>query len=55
MPSLPGTEEDVSIAGNIYKDLRRIEAVSREAEWVYGGFRLPYILLPELNVVTKEG
>jgi hypothetical protein len=35
--------------------LRHIEAASQEAEWVYGGLRLPYILLPELNVVTREG
>jgi PmbA protein len=49
-----GRVKDVSIAGNVYEDLRAIEAISREAEWVYGGFRLPYILLPELNVVTKE-
>ncbi len=48
-----GRVKDVSIAGNVYEDLRAIEAISREAEWVYGGFRLPYILLPELNVVTK--
>jgi len=50
-----GRVKDVSIAGNIYQDLRHIKALSREAEWVYGGLRLPYILLPELNVVTKEG
>jgi PmbA protein len=50
-----GRVKDVSIAGNVYEDLRHIEAVSQEAEWVYGGLRLPYILLPELNVVTKEG
>jgi len=48
-----GRVKDVSIAGNIYEDLRHIEALSREAEWVYGGLRLPYVLLPELNVVTK--
>jgi PmbA protein len=50
-----GRVKDVSIAGNIYQDLRHIEALSRESEWVYGGMRLPYILLPELNVVTKGG
>jgi len=50
-----GRVKDVSIAGNIYEDLRHVEALSQEAEWVYGGLRLPYILLPELNVVTKEG
>ena len=48
-----GRVKDISIAGNVYEDLRHIEAVGREAEWVYGGLRLPYILLPELNVVTK--
>jgi len=50
-----GRVKDVSIAGNVYQDLRRVEALSREAEWVYRGLRLPYLLLPELNVVTKEG
>jgi PmbA protein len=50
-----GRVKDVSIAGNVYQDLRHIEALSQEAEWVYGGLRLPYILLPELNVVTKAG
>ncbi|NPV08607.1 MAG: TldD/PmbA family protein [Anaerolineae bacterium] len=48
-----GRVKDVSIAGNVYTDLKRIEALSREAEWVYGGMQLPYILLPALNVVTK--
>jgi len=50
-----GRVKDVAIAGNVYEDLRRIEALSRESEWVYGGMRLPYILLPELNVVTQAG
>jgi PmbA protein len=49
-----GRIKDVSVAGNIYQHLRDIEALSLESEWVYGGIRLPYILLPELNVVTKE-
>jgi predicted Zn-dependent protease len=50
-----GRVKDVSIAGDIYQDLRCVEALSQEAEWVYGGLRLPYVLLPELNVVTKAG
>ncbi len=49
-----GRVKDVSIAGNVYQDLHRVEAISRESEWVYGGASLPYILLPELNVVTKN-
>jgi len=48
-----GRVKDVSIAGNIYEDLQQIEALSQESEWVYGGIRLPYVLLPELNVVTR--
>jgi PmbA protein len=50
-----GRVKDVSIAGDIYQDVRCVEALSQEAEWVYGGLRLPYVLLPELNVVTKAG
>ena len=46
-----GRVKDVSVAGNIYQDLGQIAALSEEAEWVYGGMRLPHILLPELNVV----
>ncbi|MBN1483199.1 MAG: TldD/PmbA family protein [Chloroflexia bacterium] len=48
-----GRVKDVSVAGNVYQDLRRIAAISRESEWVYGGFCLPHILLDGLNVVTK--
>jgi PmbA protein len=49
-----GRVKDVSVAGNIYQDLQDIGALSLESEWVFGGIRLPYILLPNLNVVTKE-
>jgi len=48
-----GRVKDVSVAGNIYEDLQEIEALSRESEWVYGGIQLPYMLLPDLNVVTR--
>jgi len=50
-----GRVKDVSIAGNIYQDLRQIAALSQERYWVYGHLYLPYILLPELKVVTKAG
>jgi PmbA protein len=50
-----GRVKDISIAGNVYQDLRHIEALSQEAEWVRGGLLVPYVLLPELNVITKEG
>ncbi len=49
-----GRVKDVSVAGNIYQDMQHIEALSSESEWVYGGIQLPYILLPELNVVTRD-
>jgi PmbA protein len=48
-----GRVKDVSIAGNIYDLLKNVAAVSRETEWVYNNFNLPYILLPDMNVVTK--
>jgi PmbA protein len=49
-----GRVKDVGIAGNVYQDLCHIAAFSQESEWVYGGLRLPHILLSELNVVTKS-
>lgn len=49
-----GRVKDLSIAGNIYDLLKDVAAVSRETQWVYGSFCLPYVLLPELNVIAKE-
>jgi PmbA protein len=49
-----GRVKDVSIAGNIYEDLRDVAALSEESYWVYGQIRLPYILLPGLNVVSQR-
>jgi PmbA protein len=49
-----GRVKDVSIAGNVYDLLQDVAAVSQETEWVYSIFSLPYILLPEVNVVAKE-
>jgi PmbA protein len=48
-----GRVKDVSIAGNVYDLLKRVTAVSRETLWVYGGLCMPYVLLPEMNVVAK--
>ncbi len=44
----------MSIAGNVYDLLQDVAAVSQETEWVYRSFSLPYILLPDVNVVAKE-
>jgi PmbA protein len=49
-----GRVKDISIAGNIYDLLEHVAAVSQETQWVYSSFNLPYILLPEMNVVAKE-
>jgi len=49
-----GRVKDLSIAGNVYDLLKKVEAVSQEAEWVYGTFHAPYVLLPQMNVFTKE-
>ncbi len=49
-----GRVKDISIAGNIYEVLEHVAAVSRETQWVFSSFNLPYILLPEMNVVAKE-
>ncbi len=51
---LVGRVKDVSIADNIYDLLKNVAAVSREREWVSTNFCLPYILLPNMNVVAKE-
>ena len=52
--AIVGRVKDVSIAGNIYELLQDGSAVSQETQWIYSNFRLPYILLPDMNVVAKE-
>ena len=49
-----GRVKDVSIAGNVYDLLSRVEAVSRETEWVYDSFSLPHLLISDMNVVSRE-
>ncbi|MHB1296492.1 MAG: TldD/PmbA family protein [Anaerolineae bacterium] len=49
-----GRVKNVSIAGNVYEDLRHISAISRESYWVQGSMRIPYVLVPELNVVGQR-
>ncbi|MBN1580094.1 MAG: TldD/PmbA family protein [Anaerolineae bacterium] len=48
-----GRVKDVSIAGNVYELLKNVSAVSQETEWIYRYFNMPYILLPDMNVVAK--
>jgi PmbA protein len=49
-----GRVKDASIAGNIYELLQDIAAVSQETRWVYNAICAPYILLPRMNVVSKN-
>ncbi len=49
-----GRVKNAAIAGNVYELLKDVAAVSQEQQWVYNNFSLPYILLPEMNVVAKE-
>jgi PmbA protein len=48
-----GRVKDVSIAGNVYEVLQSVTAISRETQWVYNSLNLPYILIPDMNVVAK--
>ena len=49
-----GRVKDVSIAGNVYDLLQDVAAVSRETEWIYNNFSLPYVLLEDMNIVAKK-
>ncbi len=49
-----GRVKNASVAGNIYEALKKVSAVSQETYWVYNSLNLPYILLPDMNVVAKE-
>lgn len=49
-----GRVKDVSVAGNVYELLPNISAISQESEWLYTFVHMPYILLPEVNVVAKS-
>jgi PmbA protein len=49
-----GRVKDVSIAGNVYELLPEIGAVSQESSWEYTFVKMPYVLMPEINVVAKN-
>ncbi|MBX3469047.1 MAG: TldD/PmbA family protein [Planctomycetes bacterium] len=52
-----GRVKDVSIAGNVYDLLgpAHLGGLSREVESVYGAYRLPWLLVNDVNVVGKGG
>jgi len=49
-----GRVKDVSVAGNIYDLLENITSVSKETRWIFNTFSAPYILLSDMNVVSKN-
>lgn len=50
-----GRVKDVSIAGNVYDDLRnKLGGISKESELVYGSIRLPYIRLDNISTVSNN-
>ncbi len=54
---ITGRVVDTVISGNIYENFKSIPAISKEREDLYFnsiGFRIPYILIDDLDVVTKE-
>ena len=48
-----GRVKNASIAGNVYELLKDVAAISRETQWVFNNFNLPYVLLSDMNVVAK--
>jgi PmbA protein len=49
-----GRVKGAAIANNAYDLLKNIAAISRETQWVNYNACLPYLMLPDLNVVTKQ-
>ena len=49
-----GRIKNASIADNVYSLLKNVSAISREQNWVYGSLCMPYIMLPEMNIVAKQ-
>lgn len=49
-----GRVKNASIADNVYELLKHVSAVSQETQWVYQSVCMPFLLLPEMNVVAKE-
>jgi PmbA protein len=52
---ITGRVKDTMIAGNVYKVLSQVEAVSDRAEWVFGSVRTPAIRCMGVQVAAKGG
>ncbi|MEX2377166.1 MAG: TldD/PmbA family protein [Dehalococcoidia bacterium] len=48
-----GRVKDTMISGNVYEVLANVEAVSSEAEWVFGSVRTPGMRCRGINVAAK--
>ena len=48
-----GRVKDTMISGNVYETLKQVEAVSSEAEWVFGSLRSPAIRCRGVEVATQ--
>ena len=51
---LVGRVKNTMVSGNVFTDLRHLGGISREAEWVGGGVKAPYLFFTELGVSTKS-
>lgn len=51
---ITGRVKNASIADNIYSLLKNVSAISQEHNWVYRSLCMPYILIPEMNIVSKQ-
>ncbi len=49
-----GRVKQAAISDNAYDLLKNVAAISRETQWVNNNACMPYLMLPELNVVAKE-
>jgi PmbA protein len=50
---ISGRVKDTMVSGNVYKALKNIAALGKEARWVGGFLQTPHIYLPGLSVASK--
>jgi PmbA protein len=51
---ITGRVKNTMVAGNALQALNNIEAMSKQAEWVYGQYSSPWFLFKSLGVATKD-
>lgn len=50
---ITGRVKNASIAGNVYENLKEITGISKEREWIWGRFKVPFIRLDNLRLALK--